>query len=84
MDLVLNKDQLLSCGMDKNILLWDLKHITLIKNIYLIENVHNLLVRYLFVDNSKELIFVFSKNQMINFIDLNNSEIVEKNNSLYY
>lgn len=80
MDLVLNKDQLLSCGMDKNILLWDIKHFTLIKNIYLIANVHNLLVRYLFVDNSKELIFVYSKNQMINFIDFKNYEIIEKNN----
>ena len=80
MDLVPNKDQLLSCGMDKNILLWDIKNFTLIKNIYLISSVHNLVVRYLITKEFKELIFIYSKNQMINFIDLNNFEIIEKNN----
>ena len=80
MDLILNKDQLLSCGMDKNILLWDIKNFTLIKNIYLISNVHNLVVRYLITEELKELIFVYSKNQTINFIDLKNFEIIEINN----
>ena len=80
MDLVLNKDELLSCGMDKNILLWDIKHFSLIKNIYLMSNVHNLVVKYLFIDDSKEIIFVYSKNQMINFVDINNGEIIDKNN----
>ena len=80
MDLVPNKDQLLSCGMDKNILLWDIKNFSLIKNIYLISSVHNLVVRYLITEEFKELIFIYSKNQMINFIDLNNFEIIEKDN----
>jgi WD40 repeat protein len=88
MDLIDNKDELLSCGMDKNILLWDIKNFTLIKKIYLNSSVHNLIVKYLYINNiyienkSKEIIFIYSKNQNIYFIDFNNCEIIEKNNIL--
>ena len=86
MDLIINKDELISVGMDKNILLWDIKNFTLIKKIFLNSSIHNLMVRYLsmnetFIDNkTDELIFVYSKNKIIYLINLNNSETIEKFN----
>ena len=86
MDLIINKDELLSCGMDKNILLWDIKNFLLIKKICLNSSIQNLMVRYLYInedsDNnkSKEIIFIYSNNKMINLIDMYNNEIIEKIN----
>ena len=82
-DLVNDKDLLLSCGMDKNILLWDIKNFNLIKKIYLNSCIHNLMVRYLLLEKnfnnveSKELIFVYTQNKGINFINFNKDEILE-------
>ena len=86
MDLIIDKDELLSCGMDKNILLWDIKNFNLIKKIYLNTCIHNLVVKYLFLEKniknveSEELIFVYTQNKGVNFIDLNNGEIIDKFN----
>ena len=86
MDLIIDKDELLSCGMDKNILLWNIKNFNLIKKIYLNTCIHNLVVKYLFLEKniknveSEELIFVYTQNKGVNFIDLNNCEIIDKFN----
>ena len=86
MDLIINKDELLSCGMDKNILLWDIKNFKLIKKINLNSSIHNLMVKYLYINDnfkdikSNELILVYSKNKCLNFIDKNNDNIIEKIN----
>ena len=82
MDLMTDKNELLSCGMDKNILLWDIQNFVLIKKIYLNSNIHNLLVKYLYISDcfekksDKEFIFIYSKNKVINIIDFDNNEII--------
>ena len=86
MDLLINKDELLSCGMDKNILLWDIKNFKLIKKINLNSSIHNLMLKYLHVNEtfkgteSTELVFVYTKNKDVFFIDKNSGDIIEKNN----
>ena len=86
MDLIIDKDELLSCGMDKNILLWDIKNFILIKKINLNSSIHNLMVKYIYINGTfkgtkcSELILVYSKNQYLNFIDKNNDNIIEKIN----
>ena len=68
---------------DINILLWDIKNFNLIKKIYLNSCIHNLMVRYLLLEKnfnnveSKELIFVYTQNKGINFINFNKDEILE-------
>ena len=84
MDLVKDKNKLLSCGMDKNILIWDMENFVLFKNIMLSSSFHNLVIKYLLPienkNNLNELILIYSKNGIINFINLNEEKIIDKIN----
>ena len=78
MELIEDKQKLLSCGMDKNILLWDIEKFVLIKNITITSSFHNLFVKYLSYDsNSNELILVYSKNAIINIVNIDDNKIFD-------
>ena len=78
MDIIKDKDLLLSCGMDKNILIWDINNFILIKNISLKNSFHNLIIKYLSNENvSNEQILVFSKTGIINIINMNDNKVID-------
>lgn len=83
MDLINDKNKLLSCGMDKNIIIWDLNTFSLYKKILINSCFHNIIIKYIStfentIDNiSKEFFLLYSKNGIINIIDINNSKIIE-------
>lgn len=78
MDILKAKNKLLSCGMDKNILIWDIEQFVLINSISIMNSFHNLIIKYLSYENdSEDQILVYSKNSIINIINMNDNKIID-------
>ena len=84
MDLNNDKKLLISCGMYKTFLIWDLQKFSLIKEIK-VTYIYNLMIKYLppnniSDNNSKELVVVYSNNSYLNIVDINTNKIIDNFN----